>query len=150
VTRKFLKASSSCRLAVWAIFHVSCRACRGFRAYGVASPAKALDGRRTRGRKRCHAGEEKASHVEERACRRKRHCTRAEKEGCVGGNERDSRAYSFTRRCLIWNPRHLRVGGKERREGKRRRRRSTRNPAAEHFEPGGGTCAPPSMTLAPP
>jgi len=65
------------------------------------------------------------------------------------GEMRGSRAYSFTRRCLIWNLRHLRLGGKERREGKRRRRRSTRNPAAEHFEPGGGTCAPPSMTLAP-
>lgn len=29
-----------------------------------------------------------------------------------GGSERDSHAYTSMRMCLIWNPRHLRVGGR--------------------------------------
>ena len=48
VSVKVLKALPCRRLGVWAIFQLRRRARHGFRAYGVASLAKASDGRRTR------------------------------------------------------------------------------------------------------
>jgi hypothetical protein len=77
----------------------------------------------TRGRKRCCAWEQKG-HAGEKGTVRGR-----KREVARGRNESDSHAYTSMRRCPTWNPRHLRVGGKERREGKRRRQWSTWNPA---------------------